>query len=103
MDMRTSSSLHARPPPVEVAFLFFVTPYSWRSMASDVGVYGRGWDVICKAGDMVTQFPGVSYSQLLNCHEGAVQSSCPARRYVPRIESRTKNKIVGITKENKQN
>lgn len=24
----TSSSLHALPPPVEVAFLFFVTPYS---------------------------------------------------------------------------
>jgi len=53
---RTSSSLQARPPPVEAAFLFLLMPYSWRSMASDRGVYGRRCPVICIAGDIVTNF-----------------------------------------------
>ena len=48
----TSSSLQARPPPVDAGLRFLEIPYSWRSIASDVGVYVAG-KAICSVGDMV--------------------------------------------------
>ena len=54
--LRTSSSLHARPPPVEVTFRFFEMPYSWRSMVSEVGVYVAGGAAICIVGDIGSDF-----------------------------------------------
>ena len=50
----TSSSLHARPPPVEVAFLVLVIPYSRRSMVSDVGANVTGAVITATVGDMPT-------------------------------------------------
>lgn len=44
---QTSSSLHARPPPVEAGLVrFLVTPYSWRSRKSEGGVVRRV-DAMC--------------------------------------------------------
>lgn len=83
MDLRTSSSLQALPPPVEAVFLFFVTPYSRRPIPSDVGAYGTDCPVICIAGAIVAQFPKLS----------------PAGRYVPKTEDCTKSG----GKKNKQN
>jgi hypothetical protein len=74
-------------------------PYSWRSMASDLGVYGTCGPAICMAGDIVTRFPGVDDP---NCSFTNVSTGlgCLARRYVPRIECRNKG---NVRKKNKQN
>jgi hypothetical protein len=74
--MRTSSSLHAQPPPVDAAvFLFFVMPYSWRFMVSDVGMYWTCCPDICIAEDIMIQSLNVCYSAQLSC-----QAVCPKNR-----------------------
>lgn len=61
---RTSSSLQARPPPVEAVFRFLEMPYSCLSMASDVGMYTAGGALICVVGDILRMFffrEGISF------------------------------------------